>query len=303
MPGPRVAASPASARLERGKLPVEFWKTVLGRYCSGATGFWPRWAKDTDRAESEWLELVAGRAELAAGQRVLEVGTSLGAIARWAEGELPGMEFTLMASDPASETLLRSVIASHGTDAARLASSAAADPVAGGGFDRILVVEAFTGAADPVALLRRLLSLLAPGGRLFVQLVCHWRRSYVFERGDEHRWMLFDTPDGAIMPGDEELSSILRTEFMILDRWELSGEHCERTVRAWRARMDQNRPRLKKVLARAGDPRPARTLRAWRAALVAQEVMFGFREGQEWAVTQMLLAADPVATSRTASAS
>lgn len=253
---------------------------------SAASGFWPRWAKDTDRAEREWLELVARRAGLAEGQRVLEIGASFGAVARWADSELPGLEVTVAAADPARHTFLDRVLEAHGP-ASAVPAPPSHDSDGSGRFDRILVIEAFSGFANPVPLLHDLISRLAPGGRLFLQTSCHWRTSYFFERGDENRW-LFDTPDGALMPG-EELFTALREEIPILDRWELSGEHVERTVRAWRVRMDQQRAALRRILSDSADPHPARTLKLWRNALLAQEAMFGFRGGQEWALTQLLI--------------
>lgn len=282
---PERAEGPA--QISRSTLPLAFWQGVLGARLSAASGIWPRWAKDSDRAEIECFQVIAERAELAAGQRVLEVGASLGAFARWAEDELPGLDVTVAASASA-HPLLASAVAEHGP-----ASSIVLDPADSTApqipFDRILVVEAFSEYANPLPTLRRWLSWLAPGGRLFWQTPCHWRSSYLFAAGDESRW-LFDTPAGALMPG-EDLLDVLASEVAVLDRWELSGEHVERTARGWRLRLGKNRPALEALLRAAGDPRPGRSVNAVDTALLAQETLFGFREGQEWALTQLLIGA------------
>lgn len=254
---------------------------------SSASAIWPRWAKDIDRAEVEWFQVVAERAGLAPGQRVLELGASLGAVARWAQDELPGLDTTVGTADPGLRPLLERVVAASGTESAKLLETPLSDGTPDASFDRILVLEALSAFANPIPLLHRLVSWLAPGGRLLFQTPCHWRTSYHFQPRSESRW-LFDTPPCALMPG-EEFFATLAAELPILDRWELSGEHIERTVRAWRGRMEANARDLRRILAESGDHHPKRTLRAWRNALLAQETMFGFREGQEWVLTQILM--------------
>lgn len=277
------------AALSRAELPLTFWEGVLGERLSAASGIWPRWAKDSHRAEIELFQVVAERAEVSAGQRVLEIGSTLGAFARWAEDELPGLEVTVAAATPRIHPLLESVISEHGPSSASLINPPLSETISGAPFDRILVLEAFADYSNPLPALRRWLSWLAPGGRLFWQTTCHWRSSYFMDRNDESRW-LFDTPSGALLPG-EDLLGQLEDGAPVLDRWELSGEHVERTARAWRSRLHENRATLEAVLREAGDPTPRRSVGGVEGALLGQEALFGFREGQEWALTQLLIGA------------
>lgn len=285
----RPVFAPSAARLSRCQLPVAFWQRVLGAHLHVGAAFWPRWAKDIHRAESEWCKLVAERTELKAGHRVLEIGAHPGSLARWAEIEVPGLEVTLLALEPNGRELLENAVADLGPAKAKLAESSLVDFSPSGTFDRIIAVEALTQASNPVPLFDRMLSWLAPSGRLFAQIACHWRASYRFGPGDEHRWMLPDTPEGALFPGEEFLGE-LENKLPLVSRWELSGEHYERTARAWSNRLRTRSSELLSILVAADQPRPRQALRAWRNALLAQEVMYGFREGQEWCVTQLLLA-------------
>ncbi|MCP4203374.1 MAG: methyltransferase domain-containing protein [bacterium] len=283
---PGFASGPV--RLSRSQLPLEFWRRVLGARLHAGAAFWPRWAQDIHRAEDEWCKGVAERAGLKSGLRVLEIGALPGSLARWAETEIPGLEVTLLALDANGRQLLDSASSALGPVDARVAAATLKDFSAPATFDRVIAVEALTQAASPVPVFDRLLSWLAPGGHLFAQVACHWRDSYHFGSDDEHGWMLPETPDGALYPG-EELLGELEKNCKVISRWEWSGEHYERTARAWIERLEAHSAELLSILETAEEPRPRRTLRAWRHALLAQQAMYGYREGQEWCLTQVLL--------------
>lgn len=280
--------APGLARLSHDQLPLAFWRRILGTRLHAGAAFWPRWAKDIHQAEIEWCKLVAQRSELREGHRVLEIGVLPGPMARWAEAELPSLEVALLALDPGGAKLLQQAVTELGPADAAVIQSTLLDFSPPEPFDRIIAVEALSHCANPGALLRRILSWLAPNGRLFVQLGCHWRGSYRFGPDDEHRWMLPDTPDGALFPGEEYLGE-LGKKIEMLSRWELSGEHYERTARAWGERMRNRSSELLAVLEANGQVSRQRTLRTWRNALLAQEAMYGYREGQEWCLSQLLL--------------
>lgn len=279
-------------RLCWGDLPLEFWQRVLGARLHVGTALWPRWARDLDQAETEWCQAVAERLAPARGHRVLEIGVLPGAFARWAEVERPGLDVTLLPCGGENRSLLDLAVAELGPVRAELPRATLADYAPAGAFDRILLVEGLTRSANPGPLLDRAISWLAPGGRLLLQIACHWSSSYGFEPGDENGWMLPEVPDGALHPGQEYLDDLIDSR-QLLRTWELSGEHYERTARAWRKALGRSSEELIGVLAASGDPHPVRTLRAWRDALLALETTYGFRRGQEWCVTQLLLGGRP----------
>lgn len=287
-----VAARPhwttSSPSLEWGALPVEFWQLVLGASLHTGSSLWPRWARTLDEAEVEWSRLTAERMGLEPGQRLLEIGAQPGALSRWAETEMPGLDVTLLAQDKASLPLLSAAVERLGPPRARVSESSLPDFHTSTRFDRIVLVEGLTRCTNPGPLLDRLSSWLAPGGRILIQISCHWRHSYSFEPGDENSWALPEVPDGALWPGQPLLDDLTRS-LDLVGKWELSGEHYQRTARAWLRRLQSNSAELLDVLQERAVPRPKRVLRAWRNALIAMEVMYGFREGQEWCLTQFLL--------------
>jgi len=283
---------PNTAPLERGQLPLAFWQRVLGARLHAGAALWPRRAKDIHQAEGEWCKVVAGRSELASGQRVLEVGAHPGSLARWARAEIPGLEVTLLALEPSGRRLLEDAVARLGPTQASVATGTLGDFSPSRDFDRIIAVEALAQVSNPRPLIETMLSWLTPAGRLFLQIAVHWRDSYHFGPDDEHTWMLPEAADGALFPGARYLGE-LEKRITVIAKWELSGEHYERTARAWRARLENQWRELLAILAASDQAHPRRTLRAWRNALLAQEVMYGYHRGQEWCLTQLLLGHEP----------
>ena len=281
--------SEESPRLSMGQLPLAFWQLVLGSRLHSAAAFWPGNVTDIDQAETLWCRVTASRCEFEAGQRVLEIGAHPGSLARWAETEIPGLEITLLALDPGGRRLLADAVDRFGPTGARVSESTLTDFSAPKSFDRIIAVEALGHSANPEPLLNRMLTWLRPRGRLLIQVACHWRDSYYFEPGDENGWMLPEASDGALLPGEEFLAE-LGSRLPIVSRWESSGEHYARITRGWLNRLERHSSELIELLAAAGVRHPRRTLRSWRNALLGQETMFAYRKGQEWFITQLLLA-------------
>ncbi len=247
---------------------------VLGALGFPGCSYWPRWAKDVDRAELELFELIERAAGLSSDLSFLETGRGDGAFGRWwrtrhGEGTIQVAGAAGAESDPGSRS-------SGPPDGSHQR------------FDRILAFEpvfAWTGAgsngpngsdseSSPLArAIQALLGRLTPGGRLYVQFPAHWRDAYAVEAHD--RWMLPWTPAGALLPGGD-LVAALDAELEPLYRRELSGEHYERTARAWRSRLS----------GPEGTDRGSRGSARIRAALLAIEAAFGYREGQEWWLVQ-----------------
>ena len=153
-----------------------------------------------------------------------------------------------------------------------------------GAFDRILAIEALPAA--PLSFLGALSSRLQPGGRLFLQLPCHRRYAYALSPAGA-RWLSLGAAD--LVPASD-LPPLCAPDLRLERHWELSGEHYERTFRAWRRRLEQNHAELLEIATpEIGEAAARRELDAWRLALLAREAMFGLYGGQEWWVSQYAL--------------
>jgi SAM-dependent methyltransferase len=126
-----------------------------------------------DHASGTALELLASLAAhgiFRKYERVLDLGTGLGAVARWMAARL-GCDVLAVAADPGSARAATSLTrrARLGAQVRTVAAALDAVPVRGGYFTHVWAVESLGEAGDPAAVLAEALRALRPGGTLAVQ--------------------------------------------------------------------------------------------------------------------------------------
>jgi len=242
------------------------------------------------------MSMQAERAQLDDGLRILDVSPGHGGLARWIRARWSNSSVTGLAATEEHRQSLVDVLSANEDEgvAIRLGNLTALG--AGDQFDRIFAIEALPGDAGLDQTLRDLAGHLAPGGRMLIQLACHRKVSYRFRPGDGHELWQGTLEPGCLMPATDLLPQI-RSPLPLLHHWELSGEHYERTARAWLARLEANRGTIfeqMRVATGVADPTPL--YRQWRLALLATAELFGFHVGQEWWLSQYLLGAPGATT-------
>lgn len=74
-----------------------------------------------------------------------------------------------------------------------------------------------------------------------------------------------------------------------MDHWILPGTHYERTCNAWLKRMDAHKKQVLEVLAATyGADKAYSKYIDWRLFMMACAELFGYRGGNEWAVSHYL---------------
>jgi cyclopropane-fatty-acyl-phospholipid synthase len=154
-------------------------------------------------------------------------------------------------------------------------------------FDRVVSVEMFEHGRNWAALLRRVAGWLESGGRAFVHVFSHRRLAYRFEG----TWAAERFFTAGTMPS-HDLILRFADEMVVTERWAVSGTHYAKTLRAWLDRLDANAGEALAILQRDGrTARQAQQLLAtWRLFLICTEEIWRWRGGDEWMVSQYLLA-------------
>lgn len=266
-------------------VPDEMTRLVLGDHGLEAAAHWPIWAKDLATAKKEMLGLIAERAAVRPDQRVLVVAGRRDAVGSYLAEEL-SVDVVVWTPHREDAQRIGGGDGRRGLGEMEIRAGRLLDTVEETGFDRIVAIESLPPDADPRAFLGDLASRLRPGGRLFLQLACHRRYDYTLSRV-EARWL--DLEADILVPATD-LAPRLTPNLVLHHHWELSGEHYERTFRAWRRRLEERRSELVAVMAPAlGDAVARRTLDHWRLSLLARETTFGARGGQEWWISHYAL--------------
>ena len=260
-------------------------RLVLGDHGLEAAAHWPIWAKDLTAAEEEMLGLIAERATVRRDQRILVVAGRRDATGPYLAEEL-NVEVVVWTPRREDARRIGEDAGRRGLGEMEIRSGQLLEAVEEAGFDRIVAIESLPPEADPRAFLGDLATRLRPGGRLLLQLACHRRHDYALSRA-EARWL--DLEAGVLVPATD-LAPRLTPDLVLHHHWELSGEHYERTFRAWRQRLEERRPELVPAMAPAlGEAAARRELDRWRLSLLARETTFGTRGGQEWWISHYAL--------------
>ena len=282
-----VAIETEAANRQHYEVPTEFFRLVLGPRLKYSSALWPSKHARLAQAEDAMLELTAHRAQLADGQRVLDLGSGWGAFSLWAAERYPSASFTALSNSHTQREFVTAKAARRGLSNVHVIPGNAAELELPGRFDRIVSIEMLEHVRNHGPLLAQLCDALAPDGRIFAHVFSHRRYAYTFE--PEDGWMARWFFSGGTMPNLElfdECAPAVRT----VDRHVVNGRHYARTLRAWLRNLDGQRDAVRRLFRTVyGDGSADLWIARWRLFFIACEELFAFRGGREWVVAHHLL--------------
>jgi cyclopropane-fatty-acyl-phospholipid synthase len=291
--GGPVAVAQDDANRQHYEVPAELFERVLGPRLKYSCCHWPSGVRDLAAAEESMLELVAQRARLADGQRILDLGCGWGSLALWLAERFPHARVVAVSNSAPQRRFIESRLAALGAaDVEVITADVAAleeRPGGAGPFDRVVSIEMFEHVPNWQILLGRIARWLAPDGRVLLHVFCHREHAYTFEDAGDDDWMARHFFTGGLMPSDQLIRSFDR-DLVVEEQWRVSGRHYQRTAEAWLDNLDAARAELLPVLAATyGEANAGLWLRRWRLFFLACAELFGYRGGEEWWVTHCLL--------------
>ena len=279
-----IALHTDAANDQHYEVPAEFFKTVLGRHLKYSCALWDESTDTLDQAEAAMLALTCERADLADGQRVLELGCGWGSVTLWMAEHYPNSEILAVSNSSTQKQFIDQQAEARGFRNVRVVTADINDFSTDELFDRVVSVEMFEHVRNYQELMRRVASWLAPDGRLFVHIFCHRDLCYPFDGDGKYDWMSQHFFTGGTMPSENMLLEF-QDDLNIEQQWRVSGKHYEKTSNAWLDKLDANRhvvlPLFEEVYG-AGDA--ARWVQRWRMFFMACAELFGYADGDEWLV-------------------
>jgi cyclopropane-fatty-acyl-phospholipid synthase len=274
-----IALVPEAANRQHYELPAAFFEQVLGPHHKYSGAFWPDGVTTLMEAEAAMLELTASRAQLADGQRILDLGCGWGALSLWMARRFPNSRVLAISnSQPQREFIQARAPANLEVLTADVNTLTIERR-----FDRVVSVEMFEHMHNWRHLLQRIFGWLDPGGKLFVHVFCHRLYAYRFETAGPTNWLGRNFFTGGLMPS---LDLVTRFEvgFVVERMWEVEGMHYARTARAWAERLTARRDTVLPILRAVYGPEAPVWYRRWRLFFLACAELFAYRGGTEWLV-------------------
>ncbi len=287
-----IAIETDAANRQHYEVPADLFRLTLGPHLKYSGCYWPAGVATLEAAESAMLELTAARAELTAPgvRRVLDLGCGWGSFCLWAAARHPALEVWAVSNSRSQREHIEAEAARRGLSNLRVVTGDVraldlASPEHGAPrFDRVVSVEMFEHMRNYRALLAKIATWLAPGGKLFVHVFAHQRYAYPFEDQGASDWMAREFFSGGLMPSTSLLHHF-QDDLRLEQQWHIDGTHYARTAEAWHANLRARWSEAVEVFARS-EPRAAAERRAqrWRVFFLACAEMFGYRQGREWLV-------------------
>ncbi|WP_321870731.1 SAM-dependent methyltransferase [Paraburkholderia tropica] len=284
-----IAIETQAANAQHYEIPGAFFAAHLGPRLKYSCGYYPRGDETLAQAEDAMLALYAARAELADGQRILDLGCGWGALTLWLAQRYPHASIVGLSNSHGQRAFIERRANELGLANLRIVTGDVARFEFAPGeprFDRVLSIEMFEHMKHYGLLLAKIARWLDDDGRLFVHLFAHRLLAYHFEVRDGSDWMSRHFFTGGTMPSAHLLLRF-QDDLRVERQWWIDGTHYARTANQWLAALDAARAQALPLLDASGNPRLA--FQRWRMFYLAVAELFGYARGEEWGVAHYLL--------------
>jgi cyclopropane-fatty-acyl-phospholipid synthase len=278
-----VAIETDAANRQHYEVPARFFELCLGKRLKYSSCLYPRGDETLDQAEDAMLELYAERAELADGQRILELGCGWGSLTLWMAERYPNARITAVSNSHGQREHILAQATQRGLRNIEIVTCDVNRLELTQRFDRVVSIEMFEHMRNYATLLGRIANWMEDDAKLFVHIFCHRELMYPFETDGDDNWMGRHFFTGGLMPAADTLLHF-QQHLVLQQQWRLSGTHYEKTANHWLANQDAKRDEVLRALQPVYGQDAARWHQRWRMFWMACAELFGYDGGNQWLV-------------------
>jgi cyclopropane-fatty-acyl-phospholipid synthase len=284
-----IAIETQAANTQHYEVPAAFFRAHLGPHLKYSCCLYPAGNETLAQAEAAMLARYAERAELADGQRILDLGCGWGSLSLWLAARYPGARIVALSNSHGQRAFIEARTAELGLHNLSVVTGNIVDfefddAQLDGGFDRVVSIEMFEHMKNYGLLLAKIARWMRADAKLFVHIFAHRTLAYHFEVRDGGDWMSKYFFTGGTMPSEALLLNF-QDDLRMERQWWVSGTHYERTANHWLAALDAARDHVMPMLVETYGARDAAVwLQRWRMFYMAVAELFGYANGNEWGV-------------------
>ena len=289
-----IAQHTDAANEQHYELPPRFFELTLGPRRKYSSCLYPNGTETLAEAEVIALRETAQHAELADGQKILELGCGWGSLTLFMAETYPNAAITAVSNSAPQRLHIEAEATRRGLTNVTIITADMNSFEAEGSFDRVVSVEMFEHMANWQTLLAKVHGWIKPDGKLFLHVFSHISQPYRFDYRDKTDWIAQYFFTGGIMPSHAMIRQF--SELFTLEQdWIWNGENYARTARDWLANYDRNQPEILPILRQVYGRQATVWNRRWRLFYLATAGLFGHDGGREWAVSHYRLRPTPAA--------
>ncbi len=284
-----IASHQECANRQHYELPADFFRLILGPRLKYSCGRYDGQTTTLSDAETHALEETVAHADLADGQRILELGCGWGSLSLFVAALYPNATILAVSNAKAQRDFIEAEARARGLTNITIVTADVVTFDPGARFDRIVSVEMFEHLSNWAAMLRRARSWLTPEGRLFIHVFSHRDAPYRYDHSKQDDWIAQHFFTGGLMPSHRLIHCFSDT-FEVVREWRWSGRHYQRTAQDWLANFDANQEELEAILTDVYGADARLWRRRWRYFFMATAGLFGHADGEIWGVSHYRLA-------------
>ncbi|SEE97774.1 cyclopropane-fatty-acyl-phospholipid synthase [Burkholderia sp. WP9] len=284
-----IAIETQAANTQHYEVPASFFHAHLGPHLKYSCCLYPTGSETLAQAEAAMLERYAERAELADGQRILDLGCGWGSLSLWLAARYPNSRIVALSNSHGQRAFIearaeRVGLRNLSVVTGNIVDFEFNDEQLGCGFDRVVSIEMFEHMKNYGLLLAKIAGWMREDAKLFVHIFVHRTLAYHFQVQDGSDWMSKYFFTGGTMPSEALLLNF-QDDLRMERQWWVSGTHYERTANHWLAALDAAHDRVMPMLVDTYGARDAAVwLQRWRMFYMAVAELFGYANGNEWGV-------------------